>query len=188
MNVSKSTVVAMFTEAGVKGAAKFNKMIMGKKLKKFLSADADDHEFEEDETLELFEKLKEAGYENVTIEDDAAPVEKKEAAKKPAAKKAKKEAPKKAKAKKETKPKKTGPQVPGIRKLGGGSRVYLCGEIIAKSGLEKGITEEMKTYVDENCEKPNKKETEFALRNAWHAIHGFLTEKGEAPEFQKEEA
>jgi hypothetical protein len=77
------------------------------------------------------------------------------------------------KAKEQTKkaaPKK--PTVPGVRPVR--TRPYLAGVIIAKYGLAAGVTGAMVAELDEAYGKPNPTESQFCLKNAWHAVRGYL--------------
>lgn len=69
------------------------------------------------------------------------------------------------------------PGIPGVRK-DTKSRSYFCGLAIAKTGLDKGVTEAMAKKVDADYAKltgrSNEKETWFALRNSYHAIQGYI--------------
>jgi hypothetical protein len=70
------------------------------------------------------------------------------------------------------------PTMPGVRKSR--SRPYLAGIIIKKHTREAGITEEMVKELDTAYGKENPNESMFCLRNAWHAIRGFVTKNNEA--------
>lgn len=54
------------------------------------------------------------------------------------------------------------------------TRPYFCGQVIRKYGLAAGCTPEMVAEVDALYGKANPVETLFCLRNAWHAMRGFL--------------
>ena len=79
------------------------------------------------------------------------------------------------------KPKKdTGPSLEGVRLVM--TRPHCAGVVLAKHGLAKGITNEMVEEVDElfNADRPdgekkqNITESRFVIRNAYHAIRGYL--------------
>lgn len=65
--------------------------------------------------------------------------------------------------------------IPGVRPTR--SRPFLAGVVIAKRGIEKGVTEEIVKEVDalyvEGGNATNLRETRFSCRNAWAAIRGF---------------
>jgi len=63
------------------------------------------------------------------------------------------------------------PTVPGVRPMR--TRPYLAGAIIAKYGLAAGVTEAMVAELDEAYGKPNPTESQFCLKNAWHACRAF---------------
>jgi hypothetical protein len=54
------------------------------------------------------------------------------------------------------------------------TRPYIAGEILKEFGLDNGITPAMVAALEARYPKPNVRESEFALRNAWHAVRGFL--------------
>ena len=62
-------------------------------------------------------------------------------------------------------------RVPGVRPMR--TRTYLAGAIIAKHGLAAGVTEEMVAELDAAYGKPNPSESQFCLKNAWHACRAF---------------
>jgi hypothetical protein len=62
-------------------------------------------------------------------------------------------------------------RVPGVRPMR--TRTYLAGTIIAKHGLAAGVTEEMVAELDAAYGKPNSSESQFCLKNAFHACRGF---------------
>lgn len=53
------------------------------------------------------------------------------------------------------------------------TRPYLAGCIIARHGLEAGVTQAMVKELDELYGKPNAAESLFCLKNAWHAARGY---------------
>lgn len=61
--------------------------------------------------------------------------------------------------------------VPGVRTTR--TRPYLAGAIIAKHGLTAGVTPAMVAELDETYGKPNPRESQFCLKNAWHACRAF---------------
>lgn len=62
-------------------------------------------------------------------------------------------------------------KTPGVRETA--TRPYLAGKVIAKHGLENGITPEMVAELDNMYPKANEAESFGRLRNAWHVIRGF---------------
>lgn len=66
---------------------------------------------------------------------------------------------------------------PGVRESR--SRPYLAGIVIKKHTRAAGITEVMITELDAAYGKPNPAESLFCLRNAWHAIRGYVTKENE---------
>ena len=64
------------------------------------------------------------------------------------------------------------PAVPGVRPMR--TRPYLAGTIIAKHGLAAGVTDAMVAELDEAYGKPNATESQFCLKNAFHAARGYL--------------
>jgi len=54
------------------------------------------------------------------------------------------------------------------------TRPYLAGVIIARHGLEAGVTDEMVAELDEEYGLPNPRESRFCLKNAWHATRGYI--------------
>lgn len=72
------------------------------------------------------------------------------------------------------------PSTPGVRKSK--TRPFLAGQIIREVGHDKGVTPEMVATLNERFGKENNTESEFALRNAWHAIRGWelQAEEGES--------
>ena len=64
------------------------------------------------------------------------------------------------------------PSVPGVRPTR--TRPYLAGKIIAKYGFTAGVTEGMVAELDAAYGKPNPTESQFCLKNAFHAARGFL--------------
>jgi hypothetical protein len=69
------------------------------------------------------------------------------------------------------------PAMPGVR--ASRSRPYLAGIVIKKAGRDAGITDAMVAELDEAYGKPNPTESMFTLRNAWHAIRGYVTKNNE---------
>ncbi len=82
---------------------------------------------------------------------------------------------KEAKAKEEKPPK--DPGIPGVRPTR--TRPYLAGIIIKKATRAAGITDAMVAELDEAYGKKNPAESMFCLRNAWHAIRGYVTKDNE---------
>ena len=66
-------------------------------------------------------------------------------------------------------PKKTSP--PGVR--AGRTRSFLAGTIIAKYGVEAGVTPEMVAELDELHGKPNPNDSKWYLAQAWHSLRGY---------------
>ncbi len=56
---------------------------------------------------------------------------------------------------------------------------FRAGTIIAKHGLAAGVTEAMVAELDEAYGKANPTESQFCLKNAWHAARGFNGEVAE---------
>jgi len=85
-----------------------------------------------------------------------------------------KKAPKAAAEKKERPAKsatpKTGPAGVTLKK----SMPYIAGTLIKKYGLEAGVTEAMVKEADAEAGRDNPHQTWFNLRNAFHAIRGYL--------------
>ena len=83
--------------------------------------------------------------------------------------------------------KKTGGGIPGVSTTKG--RPYYAGLVIAKHGLDAGVTEAMAHEVNALVGTGNTRESLFALRNAWHAIKGCCDEQArvEALEASKTE-
>lgn len=93
-----------------------------------------------------------------------------------------------AKPKAEKKPTAPKQEQPGVRNTR--ARPYLAGIIIKQhmaeagangkpQGLKCGITEAMVAELDEAYGKPNERESMFTLRNAYHAIRGYVTKGNE---------
>lgn len=61
--------------------------------------------------------------------------------------------------------------VPGVRPMR--SRPYYAGVVIKKYGLAAGVTPAMVAEVDAAYGEPNPRESQFCLRNAWHACRAF---------------
>lgn len=62
--------------------------------------------------------------------------------------------------------------VPGVRPMR--TRTYLAGRIIAEYGLTAGVTGDMVTALDKAHGKPNSTESMYCLKNAFHAVRGYL--------------
>ena len=75
-----------------------------------------------------------------------------------------------------TKAKKPRSKKPAAPAANGASkgRNYFAGQIIKKHGLDADITDALVAQVDKLTGKPNPKESLFCLRNARHAIRGYL--------------
>lgn len=56
----------------------------------------------------------------------------------------------------------------------GESRPFVCGRVLAEYGVLGGVTDEMVAAVDGTYPEANPRESLFALRNAWHAIRGYM--------------
>jgi hypothetical protein len=67
------------------------------------------------------------------------------------------------------------PATPGVKRTK--TRPFLAGKIIAKHGHEVGVTDAMVAELDQMYGKANKAESQFCLRNAWHAIRGYRDSK-----------
>lgn len=63
------------------------------------------------------------------------------------------------------------PKVPGVRPTR--TRPYLAGRIIQKYGLAAGVTPAMVAELDAAYGKPNPTESQFVLKNAWHACRAY---------------
>lgn len=70
-----------------------------------------------------------------------------------------------------TKKQKQGP--PGVAQ-NAKTRPYYAGEVIAKYGLAAGKTDAMVAEVDALFGDVNPYQTDFCIRNAWHAIRAYL--------------
>lgn len=81
-------------------------------------------------------------------------------------------APKEPKAAKEPKPPK---EVKAARE----TAPYVCGQLIAKAGLEVGITDEMVNEFGKLYGRENPYRTWFDMKAAWHAIHAYTESKVE---------
>lgn len=125
--------------------------------------EAEEDEAEEDEAEK--ESDDDAEEEEVEVDEEEFAEEKEDPKVKKQARKQKAE--KKEKAKKEPK-EKAGPSSKRTRS-------FVCGLAIKKLDprFETGMTQEMVDLVEANVDKPNERETKFALRNAWHACRGF---------------
>lgn len=66
------------------------------------------------------------------------------------------------------------PKVPKTRK----GRIYHAGRLWKRYGLEKPISEELVSELNERCGKPNAPESRAALTEAWHVLNGY-TGRGE---------
>ncbi|WP_442510559.1 hypothetical protein SH528x_002184 [Novipirellula sp. SH528] len=62
-------------------------------------------------------------------------------------------------------------KVPGVRAMR--TRPYLAGVIIQRHGLAAGVTGAMVAELDAAYGKPNPTESQFCLKNAWHACRAF---------------
>jgi len=61
--------------------------------------------------------------------------------------------------------------IPGVRPTR--TRPYLAGAIVAKHGLAAGVTPAMVGELDKAYGKPNPRESQFCLKNAWHACRAY---------------
>ena len=191
MKLMKDAAAALCVAIGWKAAGTWDGEKLKERMKKIPSTVDEDTELpdEEQSNLDLVLAALEAGEEVEVVEEEAEapakpakkkPVEKAaESGEKPVKKAAKKAAPaeeeeeapaKPAKKAKEPKPEK--PKSTGVRKSK--TRPYVGGSIIKKYGLDAGITEAMVAEVDSEFGEANPRETKFVLRNAWHAIRGYL--------------
>lgn len=112
-----------------------------------------------------------------------AAAEKKPATKPAAAKKAPAKETKAAKPAKAPKPKPEEEEeegesgIAGVR-IGVKSRIYVAGRILAKIGVDKGVSDEVAARIDKAYEKghgrSNPRESRYSLRLAVHAIKGYL--------------
>lgn len=173
MKVTKAAAVALFEALGVKTAAKWTPKRLSDKLAKVndLVDEDTDLEGEVAKTLTAVQEAIENG-EGVEVEGQkkASGGAKKDADKK--------DTPAKGKGKKDDdddeakpeKPKK--PSTPGVRNSR--TRPFLAGVLIKKHGRKAGVTDEMVAELDEMYGKENPAESMFCLRNAWHAIRGFM--------------
>ena len=64
---------------------------------------------------------------------------------------------------------------PGVR-VTEGNRKHLAGKLIAKYGLQAGVTEDMIAELDRAVGVPKPRESGLILRQAWHSINGYLEE------------
>jgi len=60
---------------------------------------------------------------------------------------------------------------PGVRAIK--TRPYIAGKIVAKYGLDAGVTSAMVEELDKEYGHENPSESMFCLRNAWHSVRGF---------------
>lgn len=192
VTVTREAAIELFTALGLTSATKWNTKRMAAKLTKIDEMVDDDTALEgrADETLTtVLEAIEaEAEIEVVAGEDEApAEGEKKPAAKKGGKGKAKAAAP----AEEEKKPAARrrvpkgekpeapkAPTTPGVREAV--TRPYCAGKIIAKHGLDAGVTPEMIAELDEAYGKENPTESTFCSKSAWHAIRGYLEATKEA--------
>lgn len=187
MKIARTAALAIFSGLGMASADKWNAKRMSAKLAKvdeMVDANTKLEDKAADKNLGLVLKAI-AAQEEIEVTDDAAPAPAPEAkaAKKTAApvvppaegavdmkgKKATKApaAPKEPKA----------PSIPGVRETK--TRPYLAGVIIAKHGMDAGITEAMAAELDTAYGKKNPTESLFCLRNAWHAVRGHADQSKE---------
>lgn len=197
ITVARSAALAIFAGLGVTGADKFNVKRLAAKLGKI------DEHVDKDTKLEDKAADKELGRilksilagDEIEVADDTAPVKAEKTAapakkavadagpevdptkpdyskkSKAAAKPAKAEKPAKAKAEKAPKV----PGVSGIRQVK--SRTYWAGQVLAKHGLEGGITDKMAEEVNKLYGKDNIDEARGVLRNSWHVVQGYVDAK-----------
>ena len=59
------------------------------------------------------------------------------------------------------------------------SRPYLAGTIVRRHGLAAGVTPQMIKELDAAYGRPNPRESQFCLKNAWHAVRAYA---GAAPD------
>ncbi len=65
------------------------------------------------------------------------------------------------------------PSLPGVRETV--TRPFVAGQIIKRhGGLAAGVTDAMVAELDKEYGKVNPTESMFCMRNAWHAIRGFM--------------
>jgi hypothetical protein len=64
-------------------------------------------------------------------------------------------------------------KVPGVAPAAK-TRAYYAGVVIGRHGHAAGVTAAMVAEVNEAYGKPNDEESEICLRNAWHAIRGYV--------------
>lgn len=74
------------------------------------------------------------------------------------------------------------PKPAGVRPNQG--RLYWAGRLLARDGLEPGITAEQVAEIDELLGTSHPIQTRYDLSAAWHVIHGYLEGLAEATEEQ----
>jgi hypothetical protein len=205
LQIPKAKAIALFNALGLQAAAKWNlKRMAGKlaKIDELVDEETTIDDVEANTTCDLVLKAIEDGQEIEVVEGEpeAAAVAAPAAAEgeedsvnmaeamKPDAKPKKKAATKKAAGTaaapatpKEPKPA-AAPKTPGVRETR--TRPFLAGIVIREAGgLEKGVTDAMVQKLDKLYGKENPAESQFCLKNAWHAIRGFQpgAVAGEAP-------
>lgn len=178
MQIAREDAVAIFAGAGVQTAHKWSDEKMLAKLSKIHDELGDELEdTATDRTKKVYKKALKAAKAGEAFELTG------EAAKAPTPppapekpKKEKKEE-KPAKAEKPAKEQKEKDSPEGVRNSR--SRPYIAGLVIKKYGIEAGATQKMADEIDAAYGKPNPKESMFVLRNAWHAIRGWIEKNAE---------
>lgn len=192
--VTKAAALALFSALGLANADKWNAKRLAAKLGKVDEMVDEKTKIEDkavDKTLTTVLKAI-AANEEVTVADEAAAPA---AAPAPTAAKGKKapaapaaETPAEGMAKAAAAKKKAAtaaapkepakPTIPGVRSMA--TRPYLAGKVIAKHGLEAGLTDEMTKELDELFGRANPTESEGRLAGGWHSIRGYLDAMAEA--------
>ena len=63
------------------------------------------------------------------------------------------------------------PKAPGVSYKQ--TRPYFAGVVVKRHGVAAGVTAAMVAEVDELYGSPNPRESQFCLKNAWHAVRGY---------------
>ena len=181
LEIARDAAVALFTELGLKSAAKWNAKRMAGKLAKVDMMVDEDVVIEDPDVCETLTACLEAianddeivvvseVSKEVSAEDELAAPKAKAKAKAKA-----KDAPAKKESKKESKkePEPEKEQFPGVREAK--TRSYYAGTVVAKHGMAAGVTKDMLDELNEAFGKANDVESRFRLKDAWHAIRGYL--------------
>lgn len=164
INITRELAVELFTALGLNAAAKWNKQRLETKLAKVNEIVDEDTRLEgdTDKTLTTVLKAIESG-DKIEIDDGKGGAQPQPQ-------------PATDSGKGSDQPAANASPLTGVRLAD--TRPYLAGRIIARHGMEQGVTDEMVAELDEAYPRPNPRESKFTLRNAYHAIRGYGDQTG----------